>query len=401
MSRTRHYTFSHPGGGTRYREFLGTVVTDEVQAPWGPQISAKCVDDTGRTADHPLMIDKFDLSGLSPLTGEYVTANSIDRFGGYIPSAAKAAPGFGIFSLPSTSAVATAAIALSNPSRPYVSIPNFLFEFKDLPAMLRDIGRFKSYAKGVKYGSEGLGPSAKDSVNHYLAYQMGWVPLISDLRKLVRFRQAVDRRINDLDRLFNQNKGLRRSVGKENVSKGRQGMWKQTKVDDRKVAISSLGPGINVRQVTLQGQEMWATVRWKATQLPSAKWSHQKLSRTARNLVFGLNVNPKALWDAFPWSWLVDWYANVGDFLEAHHNAIPLTRDSVCVMRHSWAFASWTRIDQYVPYIRGGEGSATAESKARFLGGGPVLSATLPFISGRQFSILGALAIQRFARGRV
>lgn len=398
MSRSRTYAVSSPGTRTRYSNFLGTIVTDESLGPFSPFVRSICDDAIG-VGDHPLNIDHVDLSGMLPLNGAVITSNRTDLWGNYYSPLARVSPGIGTFlSLPSIGVVATAVVARSNPSRPYVSIPNFIYELKDLPAMIRDIGRLKLYGKGLRYGPRGLKPSARDISNHYLSSVMGWSPLIQDLRKLIKFQEAVSKRVDVLDRLFNKNGGLHRTVGKPNSAKGITGMWVENQLTTNpNLVIDSVGPGIRVRSTSSKSKTMWGSVRWTATSLPPVKLSRQELSRMARNLVFGLNVNPEAIWDAIPWSWMIDWYANVGDFLAANHNAIPCRASAVCVMVHYKAIDSWSRIDGFQSEVTGGTGTLRHEMKQRSIQS-PTLTATIPFLSDGQLSILSALAIQRFSR---
>jgi hypothetical protein len=306
--------------------------------------------------------------------------------------------------LDSDGVVATRTKALSNPSRAYVSIPNFLFELKDLPGMIRDIGKLKLIgrrARSLPHWQRGKPLTAKDAANLQLSYQMGWQPLISDLRRMLDFQQKVDRRINDLENLFVRNRGLRRVVGKERAESARRrgapGMWKSTvNTSSTSTVESNLGIILSCRVEKTTSMEKWGSVRWTSTALPGTRYSNRQLRILARSLVFGLNHNPKALWDAIPWSWLVDWFTNVGDFLEANTNVIPVQCSNVCVMTHTRTEEVWSRTN-FELEVHGGYGTKILETKKRSLNAG-TLSATFPFISGRQFSILGALAIQRMKR---
>jgi len=400
MSRTRTSAISRPAGGKRYAEFNGTVIADSVQPAASPWVQHTCVDTSGYGPDHNLNITHIDLSGVQPLTGEIIGVNRVDRWENNYPTGSSSVPGFGLTppGFASVAEVATATISRSNPTRPYVSVPNFLFELKDLPGMIRDIGRLKLYGKGESGGPIGHAPSAKDAANHYLSGVMGWAPLISDLRKLTNFQEKVNNRVTDLDNLFNGNGGLHRSVGKANPKTGKPGSWVFQTNKVSSVFIDTLGPSLTVKAEESILWERWGTVRWMSTALPSYHLSRKQMDQKARNLVLGLNVNPKAIWDAVPWSWMIDWYANMGEYLGTYHNALPCAPSVVCVMTHKKAEIAWTRSDQYVLQVHGGYGSRITETKDRSVVSGPSLTATIPFLSGRHFSILGALALQRFSR---
>jgi hypothetical protein len=50
------------------------------------------------------------------------------------------------------------------------------------------------------------------------------------------------------------------------------------------------------------------------------------------NIVLGTRLTPDVLWNLAPWSWLVDWFGNVGD---VSSNATALSNDNL-VMRYGY-----------------------------------------------------------------
>lgn len=383
-----------PGGGYRRRQIL-TTVTEATQAPSTafPAIYRYCLDEVNqRDKDNRLTII-FDSRNWIPLNGETgVWGTSGHRlYRDYFPSAA-----YGTIShssalnalLPSISSVALATIARSNPSRPAISIPNFVYELKDLPGMIRDIGRIKLRPRRSRGG--GVSPrNAREAANHFLAYQMGWAPLISDLRKLLDFQSKVDKKAEELHNLY-ANRGLQRRV--------RSQEWMATNnytVDSLRAFESSNGAIINGRIEAHETAERWGTVRWSPASLPPFDLGSRDFAKLARDLTFGMKgISPKQVWDAIPWSWLVGWFTNVDDFLQAHHNSIPLVHSKPCVMTKRFTRLDYIRLPGN-SWVTGGEGASIRETKERVTNSGS-LSASIPFLNGRQFSILTALAIQRY-----
>jgi len=399
MTRLRVQSYPSSSGGTRQRSFNANYFNNDVQAPISGFSVNSCEDSTGSGSDHPCYIYHITKNGVTPLTGSIGLVGMPGWFTWYY--------GYNTWypdflasqtlshlpnTLPSPGAIATAVLAKSNPSKPYVSVPNFLYELKDLPGMIRDIGRIKLGQRST-YG-------AKELANHSLAAQMGWAPLIGDLRKLLDFQSQVDRTIVDLDNLFNKNEGLHRTVGKSRPPTakggGRSGLWSQVLNSTSNVTVeSAIGIPIQCRLDVQTTVECWGSTRWTSIAKPGTDFSSKKLAAMARLLVFGLNINSKTVWDAFPWTWLIDWFVNVGDYLQANTNVIPVVSSTPCIMTHEKTVTTWTRIDGYQSDIAGATGSTTIESKSRTIAV-PTISATIPFLSGRQLSILGALAIQRF-----
>jgi hypothetical protein len=392
-SRTRKRTLQYPAGGKLRQYISGSLIIDQTQTA-ATNFSSQCDDFTGKGVDHNLTIERWDQTAIQPLNGRSSAGTSYKEFINWFPSTSSGIENHLTDSLPSNTSVATSTLAASNPSRPYISVPNFVYELKDLPEMIRDIGKIKLYAKRFYYRNKPGGHwkpvGSKDIANHYLSGVMGWSPLISDIRKLLDFQAKVTKRMRELDRLFNDNKGLHRKVHSPS--------WVQVLSDTRSVTVdSSLSVLTTCRVDRITRVEKWGSTRWSATALPLVKYNDKQLHSLALSLVLGLNANPKALWDALPWSWMIDWFVNVGTYLQAHTNIVPVIPQTPCVMVYQRTTASYVRTDTN-SWLRGGDGSKIHETKLRFVGGSGTLSASIPFMGSRELSILGALAVQRFVR---
>jgi len=357
-----------------------------------PYESHKCIDEVNkRDNDNPLTIT-FEGRLFVPLNGRVDTSpTSYYEFVDWVPKNMAVSLGHGLAvpsMIPSVGTVATSVLARSNPSRPSLSLPNFLYELKDLPGMIRDIGNLKRQAHNIRMKGVSVGTNSTNAANHLLSYQMGWRPLISDLRKLVDFQSQVDKKMRELQNLYS-NGGLQRRV--------RSPEW-QASADEilhsSQTAQSSITTSITHRVSRFTMIERWGTVRWIPTALPDPRFSSKKMAKLARDLTFGLHgLHPKQVWDAIPWTWLVGWFTNADEYIQAHNNSIPLRHSVPCIMTRTISKYSWVRTDSNTS-ILGGNGDAGYSTKERVINGG-TLSASIPFLNGRQLSILGALAIQR------
>nr|UJQ85854.1 MAG: putative maturation protein [Leviviridae sp.] len=400
-SRTSGLPFQ--GGGYAIFTYNRGLVFRKDQGQASPYVHSRCDDVVGEYGgEHPLLVDSIDSSGIVPITGinsPYGPDTSWREYHFYLPDyVTQSPPSHLLVSLDSEEAVATKALALTNPSRPSVAMPNFLYELKDLPGMIRDIGKLKHLAQQSRKGWKRMlnMKTAKELANLQLSEQMGWEPLVSDLQNILGFQADVDKRIAVLDRIFNQNGGLHRTIGKPGkVRKGSFGgtSWGGTASTSFSIPIDSTFEVLWVQSSIKTTTNRWASCRWRSSSLPGMHLSDQDLARQARALVFGSDITTKEVWDAVPWTWLVDWFANVGDFLQAFDNSIPCICPVACVMTHQATTETWVRTDGAY-YYAGGNGTRTAETKRRTLQAAS-LTASIPFLSGRQFSILGALAIQR------
>jgi hypothetical protein len=116
----------------------------------------------------------------------------------------------------------------------------------------------------------------------------------------------------------------------------------------------------------------------------------------ATKAVSGLSVEGMAAgaWEVLPWSWLIDWFTNIGDFMLQNSNTIPASLAECCIMRKT------VTVNRHIPFnlpagVSGGEGVQTLTNLSRIVGVA-FPQAHLPFISAGRLSILGSLFIQRF-----
>lgn len=350
-----------------------------------------CVDEVNKkNSDNPLTIT-FEGRQIQLMNGLYTNGSNFWSATNYRPAGLCFAPSHissALSSIPSIGTVATAVIARSNPSRPAISIPNYLYELKDLPGMIRDIGRLKhlpARVRNLRYSSGKL--NAKEVASHYLSYQMGWRPLIEDLQKLLGFQALVDKKLRELKQL-NDNGGIQRKVRDRN--------WSASAQDEREIVLDSVwSTGFTSKETRITHVERWGTVRWSLPNRPDSRYSSKELARLARDLTFGMKggISGKQAWDAIPWTWLIGWFTNFGTWLQANDNRIPLVHSKPCIMTKSETTYRWIRSDLRIG-VTGGEGAMGYSTKERVISSGSI-TASIPMLGKRHFAILSALAIQR------
>nr|UJQ85498.1 MAG: putative maturation protein [Leviviridae sp.] len=404
MSRSRNYSFA----GYRGRIKTSPTGAWSTEAAW-TQINDTCVDDVGWPAPHALTINKLDYD-ISPLDGIYKFAPSLPGTWGeydqyYLePQNAMTSTLGGVSGTthlalppsPTLSQLTTSLASRTNPSRPYVSVPNFVFELKDLPRMLHDIMAIKlHFSKAVRQAN-----LEQFAANQYLAGVMGWRPLISDIRKMMEFRNIVEKRTTELHRLYSKG-GLRRTVGRVNPKSGSFEGGLDSAVATHGwtgYSVANRGSGTPYYERNMRTERRtWGTCRWTPTALPK-DLSDIALRRLANSLVFGLNLRPGILWEALPWSWLFDWFANVGDYINSYSNVVPASIGNICIMQQTETVTSLSRVlTDFNNQPAGGTGTRILSDKTRQIGS-LSLSASIPFLGARQLSVLGALNIQRLRR---
>jgi hypothetical protein len=268
--------------------------------------------------------------------------------------------------------LATFVLARSNPSRPSLSMPVFIGEMRELPDLVRLGGN-----NLIQHGASG-----------FLAYQFGWKPLLSDLKGMVNFQGLVNKRFQEIARSMDR-EGLRRRITID----------KQSKVSSQSVTLDSATGLILTGEVKKRTFfNKWGTVRWRYSGVQSVLDDGSEQIKMAQRAITGLNLDPANIsysaWNLLPWTWMADWFGNVGDFMQSNMNTVPVTHGNINIMENTA-----TRTEVIVKNSQGfvgGGGEFFRETRKRTpITATPKLAANLPFLSGRQLGILGALAIVR------
>jgi len=209
-------------------------------------------------------------------------------------------------------AALTKVASWTSPGRAEVSFLNFIYELRELPEML---WKRKPNSKG----------------NSVAEQNFGWDPLLSDVAKLFKFSQQFERRLKELNAIYDRPGGLKRQrVLAEGHSRSTVTL-----------AVNSWICGVTVERSNHTMSRQWASLAWKPLfGAMATKPDATALASKAIAAIHGWRANPGILWDALPWSWLVDYFANVGDLIEASSNSFEYFPDMCCVMNTSTAVIS-------------------------------------------------------------
>lgn len=299
---------------------------------------------------------------------------------GYQPSVPDPHQKWPILTLLDRNNLAWKILAETNPSVPHLSIPTALGELKDLPSLVKGMG--DTLLKRV--------------ANGYISWRWAIRPMINDLRKLLNFQKAVDDRITMLMRL-RSGATLRRRV-----QLGTSEILDNPQVD---LLVHSEGCTVKGTFRAAFRKKEWGSAQWKL--LPDSllpQLGYGPLSEMAWKQTLGITdaESLATAWELTPWSWLVDWFGNVGDVISATNNSVGCTWQRVCYMRtleairtcvynigasNAFAIAGLKNQGYYLRMLR----------KERYVVF-PVLPLPvpqLPILTSGQWSILAALAAQR------
>lgn len=260
-------------------------------------------------------------------------------------------------------------LAATNPGRPQFSVPVFIRELMDIPSLFQLAAKsFYQFVGGA-----------------YLNYRFGWVQFVRDVRTLVKVTVAIERRIREFQSLVKMG-GLRRRVVLESTS------YDVNRVDMINGSWSHVIYADFIQHATIRkvGHVRWVCSRDFAADLEQLG----AFNRAARE-VFDLEmIDAETLWQMLPWSWLADYFLNIGSFLGAKESSQDFKPYDACItweadlklrvlprqdLRHSCS-PGW-----FVEH-------KTSRSQALTLSDFP--SARLDFISQSQVEVLLALFLR-------
>jgi hypothetical protein len=363
----------------------GFTVDTQNTSPGSFAFKSQCNDSVGRPlVDSELTIIAKNNSYLVPLNGTHVispTATCVLK--DYFPDTLR--DGTWLLTsipdgMPSEGSSMTDLFARTNPSRPdYVPL-TLLQDLIDIPKQLKDVGRLIRSPRRIL--------SPKEQGSQYLGYQFGWRPLVEDVKNLLDLQSHIHQRVGELNRLKSDS-GLKRTL--------HLGRW-ASEYERRNLFVES-GSGFfsfAVNHYVHTDVERWGTIRWKPSSIPGHNPKDADTIAQAKRIVSGLSLEAlqKGAWDLLPWSWIVDWFGNIGNYCLINSNTVPAFVSSACIMTKT-SSTNW-----YVPVISsfpttGGGGKAYYTTKRRYVGA-PSLDVHLPFIGKDRLAILGALFVQRF-----
>lgn len=284
---------------------------------------------------------------------------------------------------PSNGVVATSVIARTNPERASTSGLEYVSELPGLGALAKEeyesrLLRFRKYISQARFAG------MKRVAKLHLMIQFGLMPLISDIELLLEFAKRVDARMRELERL--RTRGLRRTVE----------VWRGSNMLSLPGQIMhTSGALLDADVLKTTTEEIRGHIRWYPNFILGFPTDTSQLRSIAKKAILGARFAPDTLYEIFPWSWLIDYYLNLGTMLKTQSNTLPMNHDLVRVMRHV------TTITRTTAHTKSHDGRITMdpifakhELKTRVLAT-PTIGARIEVLNAQQWSILGSLAVLR------
>jgi hypothetical protein len=214
----------------------------------------------------------------------------------------------------------------------------------------------------------------KDVANHFLNHAFGWAPFVGDLMDFRKTYLNLDRNIAQLQR--DNGRWVRRryrfsqieSMSEPNFWPARTGPLVYPIPHDFVLAKRGGKWGRTTSWET-NVSDTWFSGSFKYF-VPSLVDNGE--SRDLKRVLnvarqFGLRLSPSVVWNLTPWSWLADWFGNLGDIVDnvTAQSQDNLTTKYAYIMRHSRRIYS----NDSVVYLRGGDAhgywTRSVESKTR------------------------------------
>lgn len=362
-----------------------------------------------------------EVDGACHISVPYFAGSRFEYVGGFVPS------GFGPGAIPAASLEQVGvsgpysgsygspmpyAATAYNRAKPKIEEMNLglsIAELKDLPGTLQ--GHAKSAMELYKdLGGDIATPflNPKSVSQEFLSHAFGWQPTVSDIRNLDRLYHKSQR---FMDRMSRNNgaygKVFRREVDKEDytligttysplVYPPLNGVLLQQRTIEGR-GCTGLTRHYNVvkDEVWFEGSFMYYLPQFDRHSV----WAEGRMGHLLRLMqVYGLRISPVTVYNLTPWSWLIDYFTNLGDVIEG---STALGLDAMVnkyafIMRHTVE----ERVNNSQVFTRDGQTisaswSQKVESKRRERATPFGFSINMDDLSPMQIAILTALGISR------
>lgn len=287
----------------------------------------------------------------------------------------------------------------------------FLGEARDLPRMLKTTAQGFSNSWKALFGNSGrsLSPEMPKKVaDQFINSQFGWVPFVNDLKKfddVVHNSQKYVDRISRMNGQWDKRFTVLSNTETQEVllDEGGMGVWPIGTQIGFMFSLGSDGlqalPWMNTSLE--ETQKIWSSgwFKYYRPEFDSHLSGYNSAWGAAQRqlMLYGARINPSVLYKITPWSWLADWFTNLGTNID-NANSRGLDGSvsrNLFLMAHSHRRI---RFQQFLP-LRSGPQRMTwlrnVDAKMRRIGGPYGLGWSSSSLTARQTAILLALGISR------
>jgi len=233
--------------------------------------------------------------------------------------------------LPSLAAYSPQVYNKLRPKLEKAGIARAIGEMRDTPRMLQSTARSFSQtwqAMGGRRSPPFMAP--KGAAEDFLNYQFGWKPFVKDIVQILEVYLDAQKHIDRIT--VENNRWVKRKwTFLEPITTSSRVNWgagyavsPNTQILDSMCNLIKAPDGSDVRafweihkEVT---QNVWSEGNFiyyrKEFDSEHSRYNSAWSTMARHMMIYGARVNPTTLYQLTPWSWLVDWFANVGDQIQ-------------------------------------------------------------------------------------
>lgn len=241
----------------------------------------------------------------------------------------------------------------------------------------------------------------------YLNVVFGWQPFLNDVNKMVDTAEKMNQHLDQIARDHGRKVRRRRSLG---------GSKTGTSTVQIRPHMSAFNPSLTTTAGGVPNSQSWLTTETVTTErawfvgafryyipdFESGDWIPR-----ARRVLQGAHLTPEVLWNALPWSWMIDWFTNYGDVLaNISENAVGhpvaeyafVMKETVSITRvtaHGLLPSGNAGGQQNKPYALESYFETRVETRTRVPATPYGFGVTFDSLSARQIGILAALGLSR------
>lgn len=247
--------------------------------------------------------------------------------------------------------------ARTSPVKPIYQFGVSLAELRDIPRMLLSTHKFvgklhtlrlhknpkwtlRKFLKDWKVrGRDGLG-------SDYLNLQFGWAPVLADLLAIFNSGENLSKRLHQLKK--DNGKPIRRSAELMTTSSERiiENLTGLGLTFSPTLSSYLYGPTAANYRFTRESykRRIWysASYTYWIPELHDPKTSSWQIFNLKRRIL-GIRLSPDTIYRSLPWTWLIDWFTNVGDVVANMSN----NAEYHLVARYAYVMAkesyTWTK----------------------------------------------------------
>lgn len=257
-------------------------------------------------------------------------------------------------------------LAETNPFRYEVSIPIMISELTEAASLLM-------FNASSLFSLVGSG---------YLNWIFGIKPMMQDVKAMVNITRSIESRIREFNSLIKEG-GLRRKI---TLQKNHRSF-----TSPGGSAWSSYGISMSFSHVnTSASTHVYGSVRWRPKRGKEIDIAQLVAFNEAAKVVLDLQApDPSTIWEVIPFSWLVDYFVNIGPTLQALERSDLVEPYDICIMRHrkvsttTYLQKGDTPVSGMIVSVKGQDGQVDQEFKLR-----KVVSAPGGYTSLLSFGIL-------------